>query len=127
MATTLSPSTKGLFGVPADETGFIIQSVTQEYGADEKTIKDRTGNNIGIAKYNESVKITLEGWQKAASDTPFSGKLAASLTLGTPLSAHLQGSVSGGTVITDTINKRYQIEDYATITINATYWPLVTT
>lgn len=121
MAATATQFGDGRWGIANDETGILIQSITHAYSQDQKTLKNRTGNDVGVVFYNEKVKIDLKG--KVPKTSPFSGTIAASTTLGNALSGYLKGGVTGGLTLIDTINLEYNIEDYNDFNMSMTYWP----
>ena len=111
----------GVFGISADETGILIESVSHDYSCDSKAVKNRTGNTSGVTYYNETVKISLDG--KIPATSPFTGSIAASLTLGNALAAYLKGGVTGGLTIIEQITIDKNSEDYKSIKISAVYYP----
>jgi hypothetical protein len=112
----------GNFAMSA-ETGFIVQSLQQSYSAEEARVKDHTGSTIGLTKYDETCKVSLEAW--VADTNPFAGKIGGTLTLTNGLSAHLQQSVTAGEIVIDSITKKFEIEGYKSISVEATYYPLL--
>ena len=124
MASTAHSFGDGVWGIAAEETGFIIESVTHEFTQDQKSVKNRTGNDTGVTYYNEKVKVSLKG--KIPATSAFSGTLAATLTLGNALDDYLKGGVSGGLTLVDGITVDFANEDYKGISLNATVWPSIT-
>jgi hypothetical protein len=123
MSATATSFGEGKFGIGAAETGFIIESITHDYTNSIKSVKDRTGNTLGISYYDEQVKVSLNG--KVPKTLPFSGTLASSLTLGNALSAYLKGGNSG-LVLVDGITIDLANEEYQGIKITATNFPNIT-
>lgn len=121
MASTSTTWGDGVFGLGADETGLIIESVTHSYSNDQKTLKNRTGNTSSVTHYNEMVKISLDG--KIPATSAFSGTIAASIVLGNALGSYLKGGVSGGLTVVDTVDVDMGQEEYRGIKIGATYYP----
>src|SRR6478735_458891 len=101
MAATSTSFGDGVFGISADYVGIIIETVSHDYNTASKTIKNRTGNITGITYYNETLKISLDG--KVPATLPFSGTIAASLTLGNAMASYLKGGVTGGLTIIEQI------------------------
>ena len=124
MASTAHSFGDGVWGIAEEETGFIIESVTHDFTQDQKTVKNRTGNDTGVTYYNEKVKVSLKG--KIPATSAFSGTLAATLTLGNALDAYLIDGPNTGLVLVDTITIDYANEDYKGISLNATAWPCIT-
>jgi hypothetical protein len=124
MAATATSFGDGEWGVDSLETGIIIESITHDYTNSNKTIKDRTGNTLGITYYDEQIKISLNG--RIPETTPFSGTLAAALTLGNTPANHLKGGVTGGLVLIEGVTVDMAQEDYQSIKISATKYPNIT-
>lgn len=121
MAATATSFGDGEWGIDSAETGILIESITHDYTNSNKTIKDRTGNTLGITYYDEQVKISLNG--KIPETTPFSGTLAVALTLGNAPDNHLKGGVTGGLVLIEGVTIDMAQEDYKSIKISATKYP----
>lgn len=124
MPATSTSFGNGSWGIGADETGIIIESISHNYSTEMKTIKNRTGNTSGVTYYDEKVKISLDG--KVPSTSPFSGTIASSLTLGNSLSSYLKGGVSGGLTIVEGITIDLNQEDYKSFKLEATFYPNIT-
>lgn len=122
MAATSTSFGNGDWGIGADETGIIIESISHDFSQSSKTLKDRTGNTSGVSFYDEQVKISLNG--KLPKTSFFSGTLASSLTLTNPISSYLKGG-STGLVLVEGITVDYNQEDYKSIKINAVRYPNV--
>jgi hypothetical protein len=120
MAATATSFGDGKFGIGANETGIIIESISHDFSSSNKTVKDRTGNTSGISYYDEQIKVSLKG--KVPKTSPFSGTLASSLTLGNSLSSYLKGGNSG-LVLVEGITIDLANEDYQGISINAVNYP----
>jgi hypothetical protein len=123
MPATATNFGDGRFGINADETGIIIESITHDYTNSNKSIKDRTGNTKGISYYDETISISLNG--KVPKTSPFSGTLASSLTLSNGLSAYLKGGNSG-LVIVEGITLDFANEDYQAFKLQAKNYPNIT-
>lgn len=122
MASTATSFGDGRWGIPAEETGFIIESVSHQYKQDSKQVKDRTGNDSGVTYYNEKVTGTLKG--RVPKTSPFNTALATSLTLGNTLSANLlKGGTTTGLVIVESITFDYANEDYQSVSVDFTKYP----
>lgn len=121
MAATATSFGDGKFGILGDETGMLIQSITHDFTQSEKTVKNRTGNDTGVTMYNEQIKVSLNA--KVPKTSPFSGTLAASLTLINPLSSYMKGGVSTGLTLVQGITLDYSNEDYTSYKITATNFP----
>lgn len=122
MATLLG-ATNGVFGIPGQQTGFLLDSSSQAYSADEKTVKNITGDDTGISFYNEKIEFSLGGFVPATS--AFSGTISASIALATAPTDHLVGSISAGIFIAKTITKTQASEDYQKVELSGTYNPTI--
>lgn len=121
MPATSTSFGNGVFGVPAAETGIIIENISFNYSQDKKEVKDRTGNTSGVTYYNERVEVTFSGEIPATS--AFSGTLAAQLTLLNTVPDHLKGAVTGGSTLIEEVSIDYGREDYQTIEVKAVIYP----
>lgn len=122
MATSFGTTT-GVFGIAAQQTGFLLDSSQSEYEQDSATVKSVVGDDTGESYFNERIMTTLEGWVPASG--AFSGTLASSLTLATAPTDHLIGSVSGGTTIVQGITKGSTSEDFQRISVRTKYSPTI--
>lgn len=120
---TLLGATNGVFGIPGQQTGFLLDSSSQAYSADEKTVKNITGDDTGISFYNEKIELSLGGFVPATS--AFSGTISASIALATAPTDHLVGSISAGIFIAKTITKTQASEDYQKVELSVTYNPTI--
>ena len=127
MAATSTSFGDGSWGIDADQTGMIIETISYDFKDLSKEVKNRTGNTTGVTKYDEKVTISLKG--KVPKTGIFSGTLATSLTLGNTLTAFnfLKGGATTGLNIIDGITIDMAQEDYKGITINATNYPNIST
>jgi hypothetical protein len=122
MATLLG-TTNGVFGITTAQTGFLLDGSSQTYEQDEKMVKNISGDDTGIAMYNERMQYSLSGFLPASS--PFSGTIGALITLATAPADHLIGSMSGGKYITKNIVTTQAAEEYQRIELTGTYHPLM--
>lgn len=116
-------STNGVFGIAAQQTGFLLDSTSDNYTQDSKVVKNITGDDTGESYYNERIEGTLEGF--VPSSAAFSGTLASALTLATAPADHLIGAVTGGTFIVTGVTRSSTSEDYRRITVNYKYSPTI--
>jgi MoaA/NifB/PqqE/SkfB family radical SAM enzyme len=121
MAATLHGD--GVWGISADETGIITHNIDHNFTSDVKTLRNRTGEEIGASYYNEYVDITIDG--AIPTTSAITSKIGAELTLTNALVNHLQQGV-GGTVVIGTINRKRANEDYEMISLNAKLYPYIT-
>jgi hypothetical protein len=119
MSATLL-STVGVFGVAADETGMIIESVSQESRGEMVYTRTRQGARQGLALYDESILMRHRGLM--ASTAPFSSKLAAVLTLANAAGGtHL--NVTGGKAVCMSVTRERQIEGFETLEVASEQLP----
>jgi hypothetical protein len=109
------------WGINAAETGFIINSYTHKYSNEKETIPGRFGSTETVIYFNETVSISMDGEIPASS--PFSGTLAATLTLGNPLSSYLKGSITTGQTITESIEVTADRKGAKKFKLEAMYYP----
>jgi hypothetical protein len=122
MATSFG-TTNGLFGIEAQQTGFLLDSVGYDYAQDSKTVKNIVGDDTGETYYNERIEITFDGYLPAS--TPYAGTLASAIVAATTPADHLIGSTSGGTTIVTGITRTHTSEDYRRISVKAKYSPTI--
>ena len=122
MATSFG-TTNGLFGIAAQQNGFLLDSVSDDYTQDSKTVKNITGDDTGESYYNERIEISLDGF--APSSSAFSGTLASAIVLATAPADHLVGAVTGGTYVVTGVTRSSTSEDYRRIAVKAKYSPTI--
>jgi hypothetical protein len=122
MATSFG-TTNGVFGIAAQQTGFLLDSVSDDYTQDSKTVKNITGDDTGESYYNERIEISLDGF--APSSSAFSGTLASAIVLATAPADHLVGAVTGGTYVVTGVTRSSTSEDYRRIAVKAKYSPTI--
>jgi hypothetical protein len=122
MATSFG-TTNGVFGIAAQQTGFLLDSVSDDYTQDSKTVKNITGDDTGESYYNERIEISLDGF--APSSSAFSGTLASAIVLATAPAEHLKGDVTGGTYVVTGVTRSSTSEDYRRIAVKAKYSPTI--
>ncbi len=116
-------TTNGVFGIAAQQTGFLLDSASYDYSQDSKTVKNITGDDTGESYYNERIEISLDGFEPSAS--AFSGTLASAISLATAPPDHLIGAVTGGTYIITGVTRSSSSEDYRRISVKAKYSPTI--
>ena len=122
MATSFGTSA-GVFGIAAQQTGFLLESTSDAYSQDSTTCKNITGDDIGETYFNERIEGSLDGWLPSGS--PFTGTLASALTLASTPADHLIGAVTGGTTIVRDITRSSTSADYRRLALNWKYSPTI--
>jgi hypothetical protein len=122
MATLLG-ATNGVWGIPAQQTGFLLEGVTWAYKCQTKNVMNITGDKTGRSDYDEDCVINLTAKIPAAS--AFSGTISTTISLETAPTNHLIGGMSAGITIIDTIDVSQAADDYHGITLAATYSPTI--
>jgi len=120
MATLLG-ATNGVWGIPAQQTGFLLEGVTWSYKCQTKHVMNVTGDRTGRSDFDEDCVIALNG--KIPSASAFSGTISSAITLATVPTDHLIGSMTAGLTIIDTIESTQAADDYRSISLSATYIP----
>ena len=123
MATLLG-ATNGVWGIPAQQTGFLLEGVTWSYKCQTKHVMNITGDRTGRSDFDEDCVIALNG--KIPASSPFAGTISTSLTLATAPTDHLIAAMNAGLVIIDTIESTQAADDYRGISLSATYVPTIT-
>jgi len=116
-------TTTGVFGIAAQQTGFLLDSVSNDYAQDSKTVKNITGDDTGESYYNERIEISLDGY--APSSSAFSGTLASAISLATAPDDHLIGAVTGGTYVVTGVTRSSTSEDFRRVAVKAKYSPTI--
>lgn len=115
--------TTGNFGIPQDEAGVIINDYSLDYSHQEKPVLNKSGDIIGMAMYQEVCDVKFSGLVPATS--PFATKLAAALTVTNAIPDHLQGGVTGTTILHG-VGRASNNEDFEKIDVEAKHYPLLT-
>ena len=123
MATLLG-ATNGVWGIPAQQTGFLLESASYSYKCQTKHVMNITGDKTGRSDFDEDCTISFGGKIPAAS--PFASTISTALTLITTPTDHLVGSVTAGLTIIDTIETTHASDDYRSVSASATYSPTIT-
>jgi len=113
--------TVGVHGIAADETGLIIHKLDDTSKAQKNYLKNRVGDRVGRADYDESIEIEIGGAMTASS--PWTQKLSAVLTIANTIAAnHLQTVLTGKTLI-DEVKRSRKNDDWNEISVNAEMLP----
>jgi len=110
------------WGVPEEETGFLVNTISHKYNTDKEEIPGRYGSTETVVYYNESISISMNGELPATG--AFSGTLATSLTLeNLPLNM-LKNGITGGQTLIESITVDLNRKGAKTFQIEAVYRPL---
>ena len=94
--------TTGLWGIAAAETsiGIIIEGIDETTRNEKNYLKDISGQRMGRSDFDESIEVKLSG--KLTSNTPFSTKLGANITLANTIASNsLYNNNTGRTVVNE--------------------------
>ena len=94
--------TTGLWGIGSAETsiGVIIEGIEETSRNEKNYLKDIVGQRMGRSDYDESIEVKLSG--KLTSNSPFSTKLGANITLANTIASnHLYSHNTGRTVVNE--------------------------
>jgi hypothetical protein len=122
MAATLIGTT-GTWGVGSAETsiGIIIEGIDETTRNEKKYIRNNVGDRVGRVDYDESIQVKLSG--KLTSNSPFSAKLGANITLANTIASNsLQTSSTGRTVV-DEVKRTSSNEDWRGIEVDIEILP----
>ena len=112
MAATVVRGQSIAFGLEAESAGLAAtQSVSLSYKTDKKEARNRTGNVVAVAYYNQTGEISCEGLgfcDKNIGD-------AISLSSDFP-------QVAGGSVIVEEVSYTRSNEDFLKSTVKATWY-----
>lgn len=113
MATAFG--TSATFGL-VTETGIITDSIGYSYSQESKVVRNGTGDVTGKTYYDERAEVTISGFIPTSS--PFSGTMAATISLVTAIPDHFKGSVNAQTII-ESVTRTTSNEDYQRIEVTA--------
>lgn len=120
MAATLT-GTVGIHGIASNETGLIIEGLDDTSKKQTNWMKDKSGERVGRADYDESIEIELTGCITATSG--WSQKLSAVWSLTNTISAaHLNAITTGKTLI-DEVKRSRKNEEWNKITVTGEMLP----
>jgi hypothetical protein len=123
MATLLG-ATNGVWGIPAQQTGFLLEGATYSYKCQTKHVTNITGDRTGRSDFDEECVIAFNG--KIPASSAFSGTISTVLTLITTPTDHLIGNMTSGLTIIDTVETTHASDDYRSVSVSATYIPTIT-
>jgi hypothetical protein len=113
--------TVGVHGIAADETGLIIKSLDDASKNKKNWMKNRVGERVGRADYDESIEIEMKGCVTAFS--PWSQKLSAVLTIANTISAGYLNTILTGKTLIDEVKRSRKDEDWNEISVSAEMLP----
>lgn len=113
--------TVGIHGIAADETGLIIESLDDTSKKQSNFQKNRIGERVGRADYDESMEIEISGSITAAGG--FSQKLSAAWTLTNTIAATFLNASSAGKTLIDEVKRTRKNEEWNKITISGEMLP----
>jgi len=108
----------GNWGIPNEQSGFILYDMGYEFSQQEKTVLTISGEVQGLACYQQKGEVKISGLVPKTS--PFNGKLGTPLVLANAIPAHL--ATTGGTTIVMQISRSFSNEDFEKIEITATHY-----
>jgi len=123
MATLLG-ATNGVWGIPAQQTGFLLESASYSYKCQTKHVMNITGDKTGRSDFDEDCTISFGG--KIPATSAFASTISTALTLITTPTDHLIGTMTSGLSIIDTIETTHASDDYRSVSATATYSPTIT-
>lgn len=113
--------TVGVHGIAADETGMIIKSLDDTSKNQKNWMKNRVGERVGRADYDESMELEIKGCITAS--TPWTQKLSAILTIANTIAANHLVSVLPGKTLIDEVKRTRKDEDWTEISVSAEMLP----
>ena len=115
--------TVGTWGIAAAETsiGIIIEGIDETSRNEKNYLKNTSGERMGRSDYDESIEVKLSG--KMTSNTPFSTKLEANITLANTIASnHLYNNNTGRTVVNE-VKRSSANEDWRGIEVDIEVLP----
>ena len=116
---------KGVWGIENDEQSMLTSSISFNFSSDKGEVANKDGETVGITVYNEIMTGSFEAsYPDDSSYSTATLKIGASITLANSAPAHL--ATAPATVIIDSIDVSRSNDGYATLTVNYTGYPYVT-
>lgn len=115
--------TVGTWGIAAAETsiGIIIEGIDETSRNEKNYLKNTSGERMGRSDYDESIEVKLSG--KMTSNSPFSTKLGANITLANTIASnHLYNNNTGRTVVNE-VKRSSANEDWRGIEVDIEVLP----
>ena len=120
MAATLI-GTVGVHGITTDEVGMIIEKLDDTSKNQKSWMKDKIGQRVGRADFDESIEISIEG--KLTATTPWSQKLSAVLTIANTIGAGFLNAATAGKTLIDEVKRTRSNSDWQGISVSAEMLP----
>lgn len=115
-----SSATSVVFGCTA-ETGIIINSYTRAVSREKAEVSNADGDIVAVAYYKPTASISIEGTLNGTT-----GVNAAAPGVALSIANATSGSgITGGAVIVDSVTRTSTSEAFATLSIEATQYPLL--
>lgn len=116
---------EGVFGLAAEETGLITQSVSYNTTAEKTELKNYSGDVVGVTYHGEKIEVSIEG--KLPTTNAYAQPIAGTIALVNQMPDFLQtGDTVAGTVLVDSVNVSRQGQEYNDCSISCTYYPFLT-
>lgn len=124
-AIYIGTGAKGILGL-SDNTvaGMVIDDISFENTTQEHEYLDINGDVSTCAYDKHEISISING--RVLSGTPFTGTVAAALTLATIANYLPAGYDTGGKTVITNITHGEAISDYQTLSITAKHYPKMT-
>ena len=114
MSATLL-GTHGTWGIAADETGMLVESVDTEAKNSEKAVKNKSGETQGLSLYDHLWDVSVKGQMSGFTGTLGSVMAVANVGLG----------ATGLNVIKSGMKLSLAAEDFVKIDVPSTFYPLM--
>ncbi len=115
--------TVGTWGIGAAETsiGIIIEGIDETSRNEKNYIKDIVGQRIGRSEYDESIEVKLSG--KMTSNSPFTTKLGANITLANTIASNSLYNNNTGRTVVDEVKRTSGNEDWRGVEVDIQILP----
>ena len=116
---------KGIWGIENDEQSMLTKSISFNFASQKGEVANKSGETVGVTVYNEVMTGSFEA--SYPDDTSYGTsalKIGASITLANTAPKHL--ATDPVTVIIESIDVSRSNDGYATMTVNYTGYPYVT-
>ena len=115
--------TVGLWGIAAAETsiGIIIEGIDETTRNEKNYLRNTSGERMGRSDYDESIEAKLSG--RLTSNTPFSTKLGANITLANTIAANSLYNNNTGRTVVNEVKRTASNEDWRGVEVDIEVLP----
>lgn len=121
-AFTYNQRGDGIFGIPADEDGLLVSSVSHSHKSDKAVLPNRVGNTVGSVYSNFSVDISIDAYVPATG--AWAETIGSAVTFANTFDAFIPDNTGGVTVV-ESVNVKFSNKDYKQLSLTAVFYPYI--